>query len=246
MLFYVKIQISRQRKNYPSKQNKFVILERRIFQKSMIKIASFTFNPFQENTYILHDETKECIIIDPGCYDESERTELTDYINDWKLKPVRLLNTHCHIDHVFGNRFISEKYKLDLEMNEKDKPVLDSLMQVAHLYNLNAEESPKPKKFLDEGDKVKFGNSELEIFFTPGHSPGSICFYNKNQKFIIAGDVLFYGSIGRTDLPLGDHQTLINSIKEKLFTLEDDVTVHSGHGPTTNIGYERKYNPFLT
>ena len=212
----------------------------------MIQITSFTFNPFSENTYVLWDETKQCLIIDPGCYDTKERAELCDFIEKNSLQPVRLLNTHCHIDHVFGNSFISKKYKLDLEINEKDLPNLNSLMQVAHMYQLNAEESPEPKKFLNEGDRIVFGNSTLDILFTPGHSPGSITFYNKEQEFMIAGDVLFYGSIGRTDLPGGHHATLINNIKTKLFPLGDGFKVYSGHGQVTSIGFERKNNPFLS
>lgn len=211
----------------------------------MISIHHFTFGPFQENTYILSDETNECIIIDPGCYDDNERSVLVSFINEKKLTPVRLLNTHCHIDHVFGNKFVSETFNIGLEIHKNDLPVLDSLMNVAHLYNLNVEKSPAPKKFLEEGDKIIFGKSSLDILFTPGHSPGSICFVSQVQKFAISGDVLFYGSIGRTDLPGGDHQTLINSIKTKLFPLGDDFTVYSGHGQETTIGFERIHNSFV-
>lgn len=211
----------------------------------MIHIASFTFNPFQENTYVLYDETKECVIIDPGCYSPEERKELAGFIEKEGLKPVKLLNTHCHIDHVFGNHFITEKYKIGLFMNEKDLPVLNSLADVGRMYSLNVELSPEPEDFLNEGDRLSFGNSEMEILFTPGHSPGSICFYHKDQRFVISGDVLFYGSIGRSDFPGGNHETLINSIKDKLFSLGDDVIVYSGHGPETKIGYEKKTNPFL-
>lgn len=211
----------------------------------VIKVDFFTFGPFQENTYVLHDETKECILIDPGCYDDAERAELVAFIEHHKLKPVKLLNTHCHIDHVVGNRFISEKYGLGLEIHEKDLKTLQALMQVAHLYGLNAEPSPEPETFLEEGDKIRFGVSELDILFTPGHSRGSICFVSHEQRFVIGGDVLFYGSIGRTDLPGGDHETLIASIKTKLFPLGDDFTVYSGHGPETTIGFERENNPFV-
>lgn len=211
----------------------------------MISIQSFTFGPFQENTYILNDETKECIIIDPGCYDDNERLILANYIATNKLKPVKLINTHCHLDHVFGNKFVADKYQLQLEINKLDKPVLDAYLMSAGMYGLNAEPSPQPTVFLNEGDTIIFGNSILEILFTPGHSPGSITFYNRVQKFMIAGDVLFYGSIGRTDLPAGDHKTLISSIKDKLFQLGDDYTVYNGHGPSTNIGFERMNNPFL-
>jgi hydroxyacylglutathione hydrolase len=211
----------------------------------MISIHSFAFGPFQENTYILYDETKECIIVDPGCYDEQERAELAAFIETNRLRPVRLINTHCHIDHVVGNKFVAEKYKLPLEINELDLPNLNSLMMVAKMYNLQAEPSPAPSVYLNEGDVVKFGNSVLEILFTPGHSPGSITFYDRGQKFMLAGDVLFKGSIGRTDLPGGHYDTLISSIKDKLFPLGDDYVVYNGHGPSTTIGYEKKYNSFL-
>lgn len=211
----------------------------------MITIHSFVFSPIQENTYVLYDETGECAIIDPGCYDESERNQLAAFIKDKKLTPVKLLNTHCHLDHVFGNKFVSEKYNLGLEINENDLTTLKSLKRVADMYGMNAEESPDPVKFLNEGDEVKFGNATFEILFTPGHSPGSICFVNKAQQFVIGGDVLFYGSIGRTDLPGGNHDKLIHNIKTKLFKLSDDFVVYSGHGRPTNIGFEKKNNPFL-
>ena len=211
----------------------------------MISIQGFVFNPFSENTYILYDETKECVIIDPGCSTEDERKEIVEFIADENLKPVKLLNTHCHIDHVFGNSFVAKKYNLKLEIHKKDLEVLHSLPQVSHLYGLNAEESVEPSNFLEEGDKITFGNSSLEIVFTPGHSPGSICFINQDGKFVIGGDVLFYGSIGRTDLPGGDHETLLTSIREKLFVLDDEFTVFSGHGEETTIGFEKKNNPFL-
>jgi hydroxyacylglutathione hydrolase len=211
----------------------------------MISIQSFVFGPFQENTYILFDETKNCIIIDPGCYDTRERSILESFIRDNKLQPVKLLNTHCHLDHVFGNGFVAEKYNLQLEINKNDQVVLDAYLLMANMYNLNAEPSPQPAVYLNEGDVITFGNSSLEIVFTPGHSPGSITFYNAEQKFMIAGDVLFSGSIGRTDLPGGDYDTLIASIKNKLLPLGDDYKVYNGHGPFTTIGVERKSNPFL-
>jgi len=212
----------------------------------MINIHSFIFNPFEENTYILYDETKECIIIDPGCYEKPEQEELADFIEKQELKPVRLLNTHCHLDHVFGNKFVADQYGLEVEMNELELPVLQNVPAAAQLYGIpNVEISSEPAKSLNEGDVIEFGNSKLDILFIPGHSPGHIVFYDKDQKFVIAGDVLFYGSIGRTDLPGGDHDTLISNIKEKLFALGDDFRIYSGHGPTTNIGFERESNPFL-
>lgn len=211
----------------------------------MIQIQRFVFNPFEENTYILFNETNDCIIIDPGCLHSSEKEEIVRFIKNENLKPVRLLNTHCHIDHVFGNSFIANQYNLGLEIHKNDLAVLHSLPQVSHLYGFSAEGSVEPSKFLDEGDKIVFGNSSLDILFTPGHSPGSICFVSQEDKFVIAGDVLFYGSIGRTDLPGGDHETLLNSIRSKLFQLADDFVVFSGHGPETSIGFEKRNNPFL-
>lgn len=211
----------------------------------MISIKTFIFGPFQENTYLLFDETKECVIIDPGCYDDKERTTLETFISGNNLNPVKLLNTHCHLDHIFGNGFIASKYKIQPAINKLDKPVFDSYLTSASLYGLIALPSPEPTIFLNEGDLVKFGNSSLEILHAPGHSPGSNVFYCREQKFMVVGDVLFYGSIGRSDLPGGNSNTLISSIINKLFPLGDDFTVYSGHGPTTTIGFERKNNPFL-
>jgi glyoxylase-like metal-dependent hydrolase (beta-lactamase superfamily II) len=211
----------------------------------MISIRSFVFNPIKENTYILFDETKECVIIDPGCYDNAERAELSGFIKDNNLKPVKLLNTHCHLDHIFGNGYVADTYKLNLEMHQGEIPVLASYMQTAAVYGMDAEPSPEPSVFLNEGDIITFGNSKLEIVHTPGHSPGSITFYNTTQKFMIAGDVLFYGSVGRTDIPGGNHDVLIESITNKLLPLGDDFIVYSGHGPITTIGAEKKHNPFL-
>ena len=211
----------------------------------MINIHFFTFNGFQENTYILFDETKECIIIDPGCYSNEEEQELVKFISENNLTPVKLLNTHCHIDHVLGNSFVANKYSIDLEMHEKDLPTLHATPEYGHTFGFNMAKSPEPTTLLKEGDVVKFGSSELDVLFTPGHSAGHIVFISHEQKFIINGDVLFQGSIGRTDLPGGDHNTLIESIKTKLLTLDDDFEVYTGHGSKTTIGYERNHNPFL-
>lgn len=212
----------------------------------MIQIASFTFNPFEENTYVLYDETKECVIIDPGCWNAREQNELVSFIESKELKPVHLLNTHCHIDHVLGNAFVERKYRLLPQIHKGDLFLLNALLRTAQMYQVNAEESPQPEVFLNEGDQVKFGNSTLDILFTPGHSPGSITFYSKEDKFAIVGDVLFNLSIGRTDLPGGDMDVLMHSIFKKLVPLGDDVKVYAGHMDSTTIGFERKHNPFLT
>ncbi|MBI2281600.1 MAG: MBL fold metallo-hydrolase [Bacteroidetes bacterium] len=211
----------------------------------MIKIQTFVFNGFQENTYLLYDETNEAVIIDPGCYSSSEQTELIDFVTKNNLNVLKLLNTHCHIDHVLGNNFVCKKFNADLYIHELDLATLHATTEYGHLYGFNVDKSPEPTHFLNDGDKITFGNSTLDVLFTPGHAPGHVVFVNHEQKFVINGDVLFKGSIGRTDLPGGNHNTLIDSIKTKMFALPDDFIVHTGHGPTTTIGYEKKYNPFL-
>ncbi len=211
----------------------------------MIKVKSFCFNSFEENTYVLSDQSNECIIIDPGCHLVNEEDELSDYIESNNLKPVRLLNTHCHIDHILGNSFVARTYNLELEINDKELPVLNASGYVSEMYQIQLSPSPMPARFLNEGDKVSFGNSVLEVLFTPGHSPGSISFYSPENNFVISGDVLFEQSIGRTDLPGGDYETLIESIVVKLLPMDDDTIVYCGHGNNTTIGAERKLNPFL-
>ena len=213
----------------------------------MLNIEVFTFNPFQENTYVLYDSNSNCVIIDPGCYERTEKEELKSFIETKNLVPKQLLNTHCHIDHVLGNYFVSKTYNLPLEMHQDDIPTLNSVNDAAHVYGFaDYEKSPNPEVFLIENDQIVIGESILDILFTPGHAPGHIVFINHEQKFVIGGDVLFYGSIGRSDLPGGDHETLIQSIKEKLLTLDDDYEVYPGHGTKTTIGFERNNNPFLT
>lgn len=211
----------------------------------MLYLKSFCFNPFQENTYVLYNDNLETLIIDPGNYTSSENNEIKDFILTKKLKPGRLLLTHAHIDHILGSKFMLDTYGLLPEVHQEDVYFIERMLQSAALYGINCEASPLPEKFIKEGDVIRLGNYELLCLFTPGHSPGSISFYNKENKFLIGGDVLFRGSIGRSDLPRGDHKTLIKSIREKLLILDDDTKVYSGHGPSTDIGYERLNNPFL-
>ncbi len=211
----------------------------------MATVKSFVFSPFQENTYIVYDDSKECVIFDPGCYTQAERDELANFIETEKLKPVRLINTHCHLDHIFGNRFVSEKYDLPLEIHQGELPVLEAAPMVAKMYGVPMTASPGPGAFIEEGDTISFGNTSLTAIFTPGHSPASLCFYCEKDAFLIAGDTLFYLSIGRTDLPGGDHLTLLQSIKEKIFPLGDDITVYAGHMQPTTIGFEKINNPFV-
>ncbi len=211
----------------------------------MINIQCFTFNAFQEHTYILSDETKECVIIDPGCYNVEEQKTLTNFIKEEDLHPVKLLNTHCHIDHVLGNNFVAATYNIGLEIHEKDLPTLNATPEYGHLYGFNIEQPIQPSHFLKDKEIINFGNSALEVRFVPGHCAGHIVLINHKNKFVINGDVLFRGSIGRTDLPGGDYNTLINNIKEELFSLTDDYTVYCGHGEKTTIGFEKDNNPFI-
>jgi hydroxyacylglutathione hydrolase len=211
----------------------------------MLQIQSFIFSPIQENTYILYNEFKQCIIIDPGCYFDEEKETLQSFISQKGLTPVMLLNTHCHLDHVFGNKFVAETYGVTLQLHEKEKAVLSFAPTSGLMYNMPFDNYTGALIELKEGDKVLLGDDELEILETPGHSPGSICFYCRKQHFVIGGDVLFKRSIGRTDLPGGNHQTLLNSIRKKLFVLPDETLVYSGHGSPTTIGEEKMENPYL-
>lgn len=211
----------------------------------MSRIASFNFNPFSENTYVVYDDTLQCIIIDPGCYTREEKKELTDFIAGKKLLPQYILNTHCHIDHVLGNYFISETYRIPLAIHAGELPVLQAVDTYADTMGFVYEKSPDPEIFLEPGNPFSFGNTRLDILFTPGHSPASVCFYNKREGYVISGDVLFLDSIGRYDLPGGNLDTLLESIHSQLMTLKDIVNVYPGHGAQTTVGRERRFNPFL-
>ena len=211
-----------------------------------MKIKRFVFNPFQENTFVLYDKSKECVIIDPGCYEKEEEVELESFISENELNPVALLNTHCHIDHILGNQFVADKWGVELQMHKKDLPLLENAGEISKMYGFeNYYGSPYPKHFLEDGNIFSFGESELEVLFTPGHAPGHICFYSEENNLIISGDVIFQMSIGRTDLPFGDYDTLIKSITKKIFLLPGETQIYCGHGPNTVLSYEREHNPFL-
>lgn len=212
----------------------------------MINIKQFAFNPYRENTYVLFDESGSCVIIDPGMYDGNEQNEFVNFINGAGLTPVLLLNTHCHIDHVLGNKFVFDNWGLKPQFNRGELPILEAIPGYAPQMGMNYELSPLPDVFLGESGQVSFGNSVLDLIFAPGHSPAHLCFYSEADSFLIGGDVLFYNSIGRTDLPGGNHEQLLNSIRQNLFILPDDTKVFPGHGPSTTIGYEKQHNPFLT
>jgi hydroxyacylglutathione hydrolase len=211
---------------------------------TMLQIKKFTFNPFMENTYVLFDETNECIVIDPGCIEKEEERELVEFIEGNNLKLVKLINTHCHIDHVLGNAFVKRKFSVELFIHPIEAPMLKAVQSYAPNYGFFQYQDSTADQFLHEGDTVTFGNQHLKVIFVPGHSPGHIALYHASAKILINGDVLFENSIGRTDLPGGDHDTLITSIQEKIFTLPDDVTVYCGHGGETSVGFEKRTNPF--
>ncbi len=211
----------------------------------MLHVKSFTFNPVEENTYVLYNDQKECCIIDPGCYFPEERDRLKTGIEKTGLLPVLLLNTHCHLDHVFGNKFVYETWGPPLHLHPLEKPVLDFAPQSGLLWQLPFDNYDGPLVYLEPEKTIKIGDDELEILFTPGHSPGSVSFYHAAGGFVIGGDVLFHGSIGRTDLPGGNFGTLVNSIQAEFFTLPDETKVYSGHGPVTTIGFEKMNNPFV-
>ena len=209
-------------------------------------IAAFCFNPFQENTYVIAHTNKDCWIIDPGCYTLQDQKALTAYIEKNGLKPVKLLNTHCHLDHIYGNKFISEEYNLELGIHEKELPILQRADLAARMFGAKIPDKCEPGYFIKEGEQLQLDDVLFDVLFTPGHSPGSICFSNKEELYAVVGDVLFQGSIGRTDFPGGDYDTLIKSIRTQLLVLDDATEIFNGHGPSTTIGAESRTNPFLT
>ena len=210
-----------------------------------MNIFKFVFSPIEVNTYILADESGDCAIIDCGCYNKTETEKFAGFITDRNLKPVLLLNTHCHLDHIFGNRFILEKYGLKTLSGESDEKNRKNAVPHARLFGLVMDEPPEPAAFITDNQVIKFGTTELVALNVPGHSPGSIAFYSEKNGCVFTGDALFSGSIGRTDLPGGDYDTLINSIKSKLFVLPPVTVVYSGHGNETTIGNEMKSNPYF-
>lgn len=194
---------------------------------------------------MIADETGECIIIDAGCYFDEEKSALVEFIKKNNYRLTRIVNTHCHVDHILGNAFLIKTFNIPFEASRGDEFLLENAVEHGRLFGFEVEQPPSVTDYLDEPAEVKFGNTVLKVLNVPGHSPGHIALYCEKEKFVITGDALFNGSVGRTDLPGGDYNTLIASIKNKLLTLNDDVTVYPGHGPSTTIGRERKTNPFL-
>ncbi len=210
----------------------------------MIKLHMFTFSPIQENTYLLWNEKGETIIIDPGCYFTAEQETLQQFIENNGLKPVQLINTHCHLDHIFGNKWVAKKWGLELYIHPDEERMLQLAPASGLMYGLTVDNYKGPLHFLKDNDVLKLGDDELKIILVPGHSPGHICLYSEAQNFLIGGDVLFLESIGRTDLPGGNYEQLLQNIRERLYVLPGTTIVYPGHGPHTTIAHEQKFNPY--
>ncbi len=211
---------------------------------SMLQIKIFEFNPLAENTYLAWDETREGVVIDPGCCEQSENEALASFVKTEDIKIKYLLNTHCHVDHVLGNHFVKSNYSVPFLTHAKEDPVLRAVKSYASNYGFFGYTEVLPDGYLAEGDRVMFGNTVFSVLFLPGHSPGHIGFYHAESKSLLSGDVLFQRSVGRTDLPGGDFETLIGSIQKKIFVLPEDVTIYPGHGDPTTVRDEKIYNPF--
>ncbi len=212
----------------------------------MITVKKFVFNDFQENTFVLHDESGEGLIIDPGCNDTEEREQLLSYFNDQGIRPLKIINTHAHIDHVLGVGYLASHFSIPFLIHRQDIPLIERSVEQAIMFGLDLQEAPVADAYVEDNDLISLGGSRLQVLHLPGHSPGGIGLYCEAQNFVIVGDVLFSGSIGRTDLPGGDYDTLISGIKTRLLCLNDDCLVYCGHGPETSIGEEKISNPFLS
>lgn len=210
-------------------------------------IYSFTNNPFQENTYILYDDSQEAILIDCGAFNATEEQAIATFVEMQQLKVVKLVHTHLHLDHIFGYRWSSDAFGLLTHAPKEDEFLLEEFESICNNYGVDVSNKIPPKvgTYISEKDSITFGDTTLEILHVPGHTPGHLCFFEPQSRNLIAGDCLFRQSIGRTDFPYGSHEQLVEGIQTKLLPLGDDVAVHSGHGPSTTIGWERQYNPFL-
>lgn len=213
----------------------------------MLKYQSFTFNPLQENTYIVWDtDSKECAVVDPGCYTVKEKNQLKEFIETNELKPTLLLNTHTHIDHILGNYFVKSTWNVKLHIHTQEQSILHAAKVFAPVYGFTNYDECEADVFIAENQTLKIGSEAIDVIFIPGHSPGHVGFIHRNSEIIFSGDVLFFESIGRTDLPGGNYHTLISSIKNELFVLPNHYQVLPGHGKPTTIGHEKMFNPFLS
>lgn len=210
-----------------------------------MNIKIFVFNTFLVNCYLLWDSSGEAVIVDAACYSKAEQEQVASFLTENRLTLVRNINTHCHIDHVLGNGFIEERYGILPEYHKDGEHFFVTAKEIGLSFGYTLDRIPEAKGYLQENDLIRFGNSELKVLFTPGHAAGSICLYSEKDHFVITGDVLFRETIGRTDLPSGDFNLLMNSINTRLFTLPEETVVWPGHGPETTIGYEIRNNPFI-
>lgn len=213
----------------------------------MIKgIKKFTFNPFSENTYLVWDEnTLEGMIVDPGMLQEEEEKEISSFIERNNITIKLIVNTHCHLDHIFGNSYSKNKYSVPLAVPRNDVPILQKAPEHGRMFGIELKASPPPDLFLDDLQEIIIGELKFELLFTPGHTPGEYCLYNEHQSYCLTGDVLFEGSIGRTDLWGGNLKTLLNSIESNLLCLPDNTVILPGHGGNSTIANEKKFNPYL-
>jgi glyoxylase-like metal-dependent hydrolase (beta-lactamase superfamily II) len=211
----------------------------------MISIEKFVFNSFGVNTYVISGKSRECVIVDPGCHSPAEEQQLSEYIQQNHLTPFMLVNTHFHVDHVLGNTFVGNTYGLKPVVHKAGKMFWETVREFGSVFGFDIRDIKKPENFTEEGDVLKAGDIELRVIYTPGHADGSICLINDRQRFVITGDVLFFESIGRSDMPTGNYDLLKENILNKLFTLPPDYTVYPGHGPQSSIGYEKLNNPFI-
>jgi glyoxylase-like metal-dependent hydrolase (beta-lactamase superfamily II) len=211
----------------------------------MLYLQSFVCNPFSENSYILYNENKNAYIIDPGNFTQNETDSISNFINKNELKVKGILLTHAHIDHVLGLQWAYNKYDCPVLLHPLEKEILDRNPMTAQQFGFKFSAFSGEIIFVDENKTLILDDDELKVYFVPGHSPGSIAFHCVKQNFVISGDVLFQGSIGRTDLYKGNHEQLLESIRTQLFVLNDETEVFSGHGNSTTIGFEKLHNPFF-
>jgi len=209
----------------------------------MVNVQSFTFNPFQENTFVVSGGDGRCFIVDPGCYERGEVERLSTFVKNERLEVTDIICTHCHIDHVFGLEALANLYGCTPAIPEGEVEVLQAVERVADMYGLQYAGTPEVKTY--QRGEIRLAGMPFKVLFVPGHSPGHMAFYHEAEGILLAGDVLFRRSIGRTDLPGGDHDTLLRSIREQLFVLPDEVVVYPGHMEPTTIGEEKRLNPFL-
>ncbi len=212
----------------------------------MLNYKTFVFNPFQVNTYVVYSENNEALIIDAACYEKTEQEQLKQFISNNQLKPVKQLNTHCHVDHILGSKFIETEYGLKMLIHPDGESFLSSAKEYAMTFGLSVDDTPNLGAYLNEGDIIKIGEEKLVVLYIPGHADGSICLVNHGSKVVFTGDVIFNAGIGRTDLPTGNMDLLLKGIKEKLLTLPYEYRLLPGHGPETTVGQEKEGNPFLS